>query len=73
MLTLKQLREKAGFSRKELSYIINVTNVTYSKYEEGYIKLNRMKTITFIRLAVALNVTYDELLQIDGGSANESK
>lgn len=71
MLTLKQLREKAGFSRKELSHIINVTNVTYSKYEEGYIKLSRMKTITFIRLAVALNVTYDELLQIDGGSANE--
>lgn len=64
---LAELRESAGYSRDEISKIINVTRITYCKYEQGSIKIRNMKAGTLIRLALALNVSCETLISLDDG------
>lgn len=56
---LKAVREKRGFSQKEMSEQIGVAKSTYSLYESG----NREPNVqTIKKIADILNVSADELL-----------
>ena len=56
---LKRLRKKSGLSQEELAGKINVHAVTVSKWETGE---QIPKTLILTRLATALNISEDELL-----------
>ena len=56
---LKELRNKAGLTQKEVCEIIDVTPQTYSGYEKGKYEPT-METI--VRLAILYNVSTDHIL-----------
>lgn len=58
---LKQAREKAGLSQKELAQIINVPPPVISRYETSD---TEPRIGTVLNIAKALNISIDELLQI---------
>lgn len=59
MLRLKELREKRGFTQKELSERLGVSRGTYSCWES---EKRQMDYQTLIRLAVIFGVSVDYLL-----------
>ena len=59
---LRQIREKRGFSQKEMSEQLDVARSTYSLYESG----NREPNIqTIKKIACILNISTDILLGVD--------
>ena len=63
---LRDLRKKAGLTQKELAERINISLMTFKRWEWGQ-RAPRLEEIK--RIAQALNVTEDELLN---GPKNES-
>jgi len=59
---LKELREEKGFSQKQLSQIIGMSQTGYSKYETGE---NDIPTAILIKLAEIYNVTVGYLLETE--------
>ena len=62
---LKQIRKKAGFLQKEIAERLGVATITYKRYENNKStpRANEIK-----KLAKALNVTEEELLNGDNSS-----
>ena len=59
---LREIREKRGFSQKEMSEQLDVARSTYSLYESG----NREPNIqTINKIACILNISTDILLGVD--------
>ncbi len=65
---IKNLRENKDLTQKEVAEILNVSQTTYSRYENG--KLNIPST-TLIRLSKFYNISVDYLLGIE--KDNKSK
>ena len=59
---IRYFRELRGFSQKELSKCINVSNSRISNWEQG---MNRPDADTLILLCQALEVSADELLDMN--------
>lgn len=57
---LRKIRERRGFSQKELAEITDLSQPAISKFESGATNPNK-RTIKI--LANALNVPYDELAE----------
>ena len=66
---LKEMRERRGLSQTELATIAGVSARMISKYETGERQITRAEVGTVIRLATALKVTVEEL--INEGECNE--
>ena len=56
---LREIRKNKKMTRSEVAELANITRVTYSRLENarGIVNLQ-----TLLKLAIALNVTVDELL-----------
>lgn len=59
---LRELRERAGLSRRALGDLIFVSQLTISTYEQGR---NVPSTRALARLAVALQVAIDDLFDVE--------
>ncbi len=66
--TLKDLRIGRGYTLQQIAEIIDVDLTTYSKYETGSIPLKNIHLGTFLKIALAYEITCDELLKIMEGS-----
>lgn len=64
MSKLKEARERAGLTQKELSERSGVNLRTIQDYEQGRKSINKAQGLTLYRLANALNVTIEELLEL---------
>jgi repressor LexA len=67
---IKEAREKAGFSQKELAEIVGVAPNTFHGYESGK---HDPKSDLLVKIAQACNVSVDYLLGISGQSYNDTK
>lgn len=67
---IKEAREKAGFSQKELAEIVGVAPNTFHGYESGK---HDPKSDLLVKIAQACNVSVDFLLGISGQSYNDTK
>lgn len=58
---LKNLRQKKGFTQKELANVANISVMTYSRYESG----ERIPNVCIAQqFAKALNVSIEELFPL---------
>ena len=64
MSKLKETRERAGLTQKELSERSGVNIRTIQDYEQGRKLINKAQGLSLYRLANALNVTIEELLEL---------
>lgn len=64
MSKLKEARERAGLTQKELSERSGVNLRTIQDYEQGRKSINKAQGLSLYRLADALNVTIEELLEL---------
>lgn len=64
MSRLKENRERAGLTQKELSERSGVNLRTIQDYEQGRKSINKAQGLSLYRLANALNVTIEELLEL---------
>ena len=64
MSKLKENRERAGLTQKELSERSGVNIRTIQDYEQGRKLINKAQGLSLYRLANALNVTIEELLEL---------
>lgn len=64
MSKLKEARERAGLTQKELSERSGVNLRTIQDYEQGRKSINKAQGLALYRLANALNVTIEELLEL---------
>ena len=55
---LKQFREKAGFTQKEMAKRIGVSDISYQYYELG-IRNPKSKTVKRIELVLNTNICYE--------------
>lgn len=64
MSKLKYLRQERGYSQSKLSEEagVNVRMIQY--YEQGFNDINKAQAITVYKLAKALGVTVEEILNI---------
>ncbi len=67
---IKEAREKAGFSQKELAEIIGVAPNTFHGYESGK---HDPKSDLLVKIAQACNVSVDYLLGVSIQTYNETK
>lgn len=57
---LRRIRKRAGVTQQEVADLAGINRVDYAKFETA----KRLATIpTLLKIAVALNVTMDELLK----------
>ena len=64
MSKLKENRERAGLTQKKLSARTGVNIRTIQDYEQGRKLINKAQGLSLYRLANALNVTIEELLEL---------
>lgn len=64
MSRLKENRERAELTQKELSERSGVNLRTIQDYEQGRKSINKAQGLSLYRLANALNVTIEELLEL---------
>lgn len=64
MSRLKENRERAGLTQKELSERSGVNLRTVQDYEQGRKSINKAQGLSLYRLATTLNVTIEELLEL---------
>lgn len=64
MSRLKENRERAGITQKELSERSGVNIRTIQDYEQGRKSINKAQGLSLYYLATALNVTIEELLEL---------
>lgn len=64
MSRLKENRERAGLTQKELSERSGVNLRTIQDYEQGRKSINKAQGLSLYRLSTALNVTIEELLEL---------
>ena len=64
MSRLKENRERAELTQKELSERSGVNLRTIQDYEQGRKSINKAQGLSLYRLATALNVTIEELLEL---------
>ena len=62
---LKTAREAKGLTQKQLAEAVGLSLRTLQHYEQGSKDLNMAAAITVYRLAGALNVQLEDLLDID--------
>ena len=67
---IKEAREKAGFSQKELAEIIGVAPNTFHGYESGK---HDPKSDLLVKIAQACNVSVDYLLGVSSQTYNDTK
>lgn len=63
MNKLKELRQKKGYSQKELSQASDVNIRMIQYYEQGIKDINAAAALTVYRLAQALGCSVEELLE----------
>ena len=63
MRKLKEARERAGLTQKELSERSGVNLRTVQNYEQGYKDINKAQGLSLYKLAKALNVTMEDLIE----------
>lgn len=64
MSKLKEARERAGLTQKKLSERSGVNLRTIQDYEQERKSINKAQGLSLYRLADALNVTIEELLEL---------
>ena len=64
-MTLKDMRQKMGYSRTTLADITGVSARNIEHYESGYRDINVVKLDTLCKLALALDCKIDDLLTDD--------
>lgn len=66
---LKQLRESAGLTQKELAEMASVSIRNIQHYEQGQKDINKAQAIAIYKIANALNVPMESILDIkkEGG------
>lgn len=64
-MTLKEMRQKKGYSRTTLADITGVSARNIEHYESGYRDINGVKLDTLCTLALALDCKIDDLLTDD--------
>lgn len=64
-MTLKEMRQKKGYSRTTLADITGVSARNIEHYESGYRDINLAKLDTLCTLALALDCKVDDLLTND--------
>lgn len=69
--TLRELRLSKGYTLQQFAEIIDVDLSTYSKYETGSIPLKNIHLGTFLKIALAYEITCEELLNIMGENEHE--
>lgn len=63
MTNLKKYRERAGITQAELSLRTGVNLRTLQDYEQGSKPINKAAAITVYRIAKALGVNVEDLLE----------
>ena len=64
MSKLKEARERAGLTQKELSERSGVNIRTVQNYEQGYKDINKAQELSLYKLAKALDVTMEDLIEL---------
>lgn len=64
MSRLKEIRQECGYSQSELSNKADVSVRMIQHYEQGVKDINKTQALTVYRLAKALDVTVEDLLEI---------
>lgn len=64
MSKLKEARERAGLTQKELSERSGVNIRTVQNYEQGYKDINKAQGLSLYKLAKALDVTMEDLIEL---------
>lgn len=64
MSKLKENRERAGLTQKELSERSGVNLRTVQNYEQGYKDINKAQGLNLYKLAKALDVTMEDLIEL---------
>ena len=64
MSKLKEARERAGLTQKELSERSGVNLRTVQNYEQGYKDINKAQGLSLYKLAKALDVTMEDLIEL---------
>lgn len=62
-MTLKELREKSGLSRKEVSERSGINLRSLQDYEQGHKDISKAKGETLYRLSLAMGCTAEQLLE----------
>lgn len=65
MTNLKRIRIQAGITQLELSTRSGVNLRTLQDYEQGRKPINGAAALTVLRIAKELNVTVEDLLEVD--------
>ena len=63
MTNLKRIREEAGISQAKLAEISGVSPRMIPKYETGEKDINKAQALTVFKLAEALGVKVEDLLE----------
>jgi transcriptional regulator with XRE-family HTH domain len=64
MTNLKRIRKESGLSQTQLSELSGVSMRMISKYETGEKDINKAQSLTVYKLAEALDVSIENLLEI---------
>lgn len=64
MSRLKESRERAGLTQKELSERSGVNIRTIQNYEQGYKDINKAQGLSLYKLARVLNGTMENLIEL---------
>lgn len=64
MSKLKEARERAELTQKELSERSGVNLRTVQNYEQGYKDINKAQGLSLYKLAKALDVTMEDLIEL---------
>ena len=63
MINLKRIRTERGMTQKELAELSDINIRKIQDYEQGHSQINKAAAITVYRLAEALNVGMEKLLE----------
>lgn len=64
MSNLKQIRESRGLSQNQLAKLADINPQMLKFYEQGVRDINGARAITLYKIALALQVRIEDLLQI---------
>ena len=64
MSNLKHYREQAGLSQSQLAKVSGVNVRMIQNYEQGYKDINKASVITVYKLAKALNINTEDLIEL---------
>lgn len=64
-MTLKQLRQARGLTQKAVAIAVGVPLTTVQKYESGECKIENMTLAMALRMADALGVTPQDLIELE--------